>query len=40
MKEKNSRVGPAGISIELHDVTACLEVTDEAVKAWEQAPWK
>lgn len=35
----NSRVGPA-CDIELRDITAVAEVTAEAVKVWESAPWK
>lgn len=33
-----SRVGPPA-DIELRRVTCVAEVTDEAVKAWEAAPW-
>lgn len=33
-----SRVGPAA-DIELRDITCVAECTDEAVKAWEVAPW-
>lgn len=32
------RIGPA-VDIELREITAVLEVTPEAVKRWEQAPW-
>lgn len=35
----NSRVGPP-CDIELRDITAVAEVTAEAVKVWESAPWK
>ena len=34
-----SRVGPAA-DIELRDITSVVACSDEAVKAWEQAPWK
>lgn len=33
-----ARVGPAA-DIELRDITAVAEVSEEAVKAWENAPW-
>ncbi len=33
------KIGPAA-DIELRDITAVLEVTPEAVAAWEKAPWK
>ena len=36
---KGSRVGPAA-DISLRDITSVMECTDEAVKAWEAAPWK
>ena len=32
------RIGPAA-DIELRNVTSVVEVTHEAVKAWEAAPW-
>lgn len=32
------KVGPAA-DIELRDITCVAEVTDEAAKAWEIAPW-
>jgi hypothetical protein len=35
----NCKVGPAA-DIELRAITAVLEVTPEAVKAWEASPWK
>lgn len=35
---KNCRIGPAA-DITLRNITAVLEVTPEAVKAWERAPW-
>ena len=34
-----SRVGPAA-DLELRDITCVAECSDEAVKAWEAAPWK
>lgn len=33
-----SRIGPAA-DIELRDITCVAECTDDAVKAWEKAPW-
>lgn len=33
-----SRIGPAA-NIELRDITCVAEVTPEAVKKWEAAPW-
>lgn len=36
---KSCRVGPAA-DITLRNVTAVLEATPEAVKAWESAPWR
>jgi hypothetical protein len=36
---KSCRVGPA-VDIQLRDITSVSSVTDEAVKAWESAPWK
>jgi hypothetical protein len=35
---KGCRIGPPA-DIELRKITAVLEVTPEAVKAWEAAPW-
>jgi len=35
---KGSRIGPAA-DIELRDITCVAECTDDAVKAWENAPW-
>lgn len=35
----NCRIGPPA-DIELRNITAVLEVTPLAVKAWESAPWK
>ena len=37
--DSQSRVGPAA-DMELRDVTAVLDCTPQAVKAWEAAPWK
>lgn len=34
-----ARVGPAA-DIELHDITCVAECTQQAVAAWEAAPWK
>ena len=36
---KSCRVGPA-VDIQLRNITSISLVTDEAVKAWEAAPWK
>lgn len=36
---KNCKVGPAVSSIELRKVTAIVEVSEEAAKKWEDAPW-
>ena len=36
---KSCRVGPA-VDIQLRDITSVALVTEEAVKAWEAAPWK
>ena len=36
---KECRVGPA-TDIQLRGITAVLEVSPEAVKAWEAAPWR
>lgn len=33
-----AKIGP-GADIELRDITCVAECTDEAVKAWEAAPW-
>lgn len=35
---KGARVGPAA-DIELRKVTAVVECSEEAAKAWESAPW-
>lgn len=37
---ENCRVGPAVSEITLYDITAILDCTETATKAWEQAPWK
>ena len=37
--ESGAKVGPAAPAITLQGVTAVLEVTDAAVKAWEAEPW-
>lgn len=37
---KRCRIGPAVPSIILRGVTAVLEATKEAAKAWEEAPWQ
>lgn len=34
----NCRIGPAA-DITIHDVTAVVEVTPEAVERWNKAPW-
>jgi len=36
---KASRIGPAAPAITLRDVTAVMEVTEAAAKAWESEPW-
>lgn len=36
---KSSKVGPAVPAITLRDVTAVMEVSEEAAKAWEAGPW-
>ena len=36
--KKGARVGPAA-DIELRKVTSVTECSDDAVKAWESAPW-
>lgn len=36
---KSCRIGPPA-DITLRNITAVLEVTPEAVKAWEAAPWQ
>lgn len=37
--QEGSRVGPAA-DISLRDITSVIACTDEAVKAWESAPWR
>jgi hypothetical protein len=34
------RIGPAVPAITLLDVTSVMEVSEDAVKAWEKNPWK
>lgn len=36
---KNCRIGPAVDAIELRGITAVLEVSEQAAKAWEGQPW-
>lgn len=36
---KGCRIGPAAPAITLRDVTAVMEPTNDAVKAWEEQPW-
>lgn len=36
---KGCRIGPAVPELELLDITAVAQVTDEARAAWEAAPW-
>ena len=36
---KGARVGPAAPAVTLRDVTAIMDVTPEAAKRWESAPW-
>jgi len=35
---KSCKIGPAA-DIELRDITSVIACTDDAVKAWESAPW-
>lgn len=35
----NAKIGPPA-NIELRDITCVAECTEEAVKAWEKAPWR
>jgi hypothetical protein len=35
---QGARVGPAA-DISLRDITSVIEATEQAVKAWENAPW-
>lgn len=37
--QEGSRVGPAAPAMILRGVTAVMEVTSEAAKAWEREPW-
>jgi hypothetical protein len=37
--KSGARVGPAA-NIELRDITCVAEVSEEAVKRWESAPWR
>jgi hypothetical protein len=37
--KRGARIGPAALEMELRDITAVLICSDEAVKAWESAPW-
>ena len=37
--KRGSKVGPSAPAITLRDVTAIMECTSEAVKAWESSPW-
>lgn len=37
---KNCRIGPKVPLFEARKVTSVTEVTEEAVKQWEAAPWK
>lgn len=34
------RIGPAAESFEVRSITGVLSCSDEAVKAWERAPWR
>ena len=36
---KSCKVGPAVPAITLRDVTAVMEASDDAAKAWEAGPW-
>lgn len=38
--KEGARVGPAADELELRKITSVVSCTDEAVKAWEAAPWK
>ena len=33
------RIGPAAETFEVRDITGVVACSDEAVKAWERAPW-
>jgi hypothetical protein len=37
--KRGSKVGPAAPAITLRDVTAVMEVSEEAAQAWEKGPW-
>lgn len=37
--KNGAKIGPAA-DIELRDITCVAEVTDEAAKRWELAPWR
>ena len=37
--KKGAKVGPAAPALTLRDVTAVMEVSEAAVKAWEKEPW-
>lgn len=34
------KIGPAAPGLELRNITAVLDVSDVAAKAWEAAPWR
>lgn len=36
----SARVGPPAVSLELRDITSVAELTDDAISAWEKAPWR
>ena len=36
--DKECRIGPKA-NLEVREITSVAEVTDDAVKAWENAPW-
>ena len=36
---KGSRVGPVVQGITVRDVSAVIEVSEQAIKQWEKAPW-
>jgi hypothetical protein len=37
--DRNCKIGPAAPSLQLRGITSVSEVSPEAVKAWEAAPW-
>ena len=37
---KDCKIGPAVPAITLRDVTAVMEVSESAARAWESAPWQ